>query len=63
MRQALLSTSSDRLIDLISCMRLCWELSESALSARAQAEELGWIEPGQSALTDIGMLAADPIRE
>ena len=62
-REALLSTDSDRLIELVSCISLGWQPPESALEALSQTEKLGWTVPGQPVFTDIGMLAADPIRE
>jgi len=62
-REALLSTDSDRLIELVSCISLGWPPPESALLALPLTEELGWTKPGQPAFTDTGMLAADSIRE
>lgn len=54
---------SATLIDLVSSISLGLRPSESALVALPKTEELGWTLPGQAVFTDVGLLAADPIRE
>ena len=63
-RQALLATGSDELIDLIFRLNLSLPLDPKATSAVETAMRLGWItESPNPKLSPLGWLVADPLRE
>ena len=63
-RQALLGSGSDALIDLIFRLNLSLPLNSNATAAIEAAERLGWVTQGQGLhLSSLGWLVADPLRE
>lgn len=62
-RDALLGERSDELIDLVVRVQLGLPLEDIAKEAWSLGEELGWIRPERKALTTLGHLVADPVRE
>jgi SAM-dependent methyltransferase len=62
-RSALLGPGSDELIDLVYRLNLKLPADDVGSASFRAAAELGWVDRDRRALTELGLLVGDPIRE
>jgi len=62
-RAALLADDSADLIDFVFRLNLGQPVVDAPAAARQRARELGWVEAESDALSKLGHLVADPVRE